>query len=603
LSGPGSTRRLARGAALLCAGLAACGRTDAEPARSLVLLTLDTTRADALSCYGGEPGRTPVLDRIAAEGVLYERAHTVMPTTQPAHASLMTGLYPVRHGVRDTGIAPLTQAASTLAERARAAGLQTAAFVAHTVLDPSFGLDQGFEHYRAPSPPPPGRQYSERGAREIVDEALAWLAARERARPFLLWAHFYDPHFPYRPPGPDGRDSTGEPQPEGEDDPLARRDYEAEVAAMDREIGRLLDALRGEGALEHTTLLVVGDHGEAFGEHGETMHGLLVTQATLRVPLILRPPDGLAQARRARRSTETVSLVDVYPTALEALGLAPEPGLDGISLWNAEVQAGRGVYFESYSGWAIYGWSPIWGWLDERGKLVQDDRPRLYDLARDPGEERDRAAEEPGEVRRRQLEIRRLADAPRLATGGGEIGEDVLDALRGLGYLQATGAASEWPDLLASDGRTVPEQRAELLRLMQRATRVFAQGSPERAAHLLDKVLDQDPGNYWALEHLALCQRQLGHPERAARTLERLLAIGPQRSSWWHGLGLNRKDLGQRTQAIEAFERAVELSTGRTRASELRELIPLLQAEGRTEEAGRRETELRELESGSGAGA
>src|SRR6185503_9303787 len=261
-------RAIALGVLVLAAG---CGQ---EERRSALLVTLDTTRADALSCYGNREPTTPVLDSLAKDGVAFDAAHTVMALTLPAHTSMLTGLAPLRHGLRDNGVAALPEAAQTIAARAHAAGIDTAAFVSSVVLDDDFGLDQGFDVYSVPVRRGATERAhgAERPARATIDAALAWLAGRDSARPFFLWVHLYDPHHPYTPSAPFAERFSSP--------------YLGEVAAMDHELGRLFDDLRARGLLERTFVLALADHGEAFGEHGELTHGTYCYETTLHVPLI-----------------------------------------------------------------------------------------------------------------------------------------------------------------------------------------------------------------------------------------------------------------------------------------------------------------------------
>jgi len=275
----------------LAAGLLAMACGDAQPApRSALLITLDTTRADVLGPYGGPPGLAPTIERMAREGVVFERAYSVAPLTQPSHASMMTGLWPPVHGVRENGLNALPPAAETVAERARARGLQTAAFVAAVVLDAAFGLDQGFDTYVGPARKGESTtsHVAELPGDVVVDRALAWLSARERRKPFFLWVHLFDPHGPYTPPPAYQRQGRNE----------ATSLYAGEVSFADAQVGRLLDALRADGTLEETFVLLVADHGEAFGEHGEPTHGAYVWDTTLHVPLILRYPHGARAGER-----------------------------------------------------------------------------------------------------------------------------------------------------------------------------------------------------------------------------------------------------------------------------------------------------------------
>jgi arylsulfatase A-like enzyme len=427
---------------ILLAACAAAGcAPEGEPPRSVVVVTLDTTRADALSCYGNAAATTPALDALAREGLCFEAAHTVAPLTLPAHASLWTGLVPLRHGVRVNGEHALAEGAVTLAEHARADGIETAAFVSCDVLAPAFGLAQGFERYSVPDEPRAARSGGgqERTADATIDAALAWLGARDPARPYLLWVHLFDAHAPHDPP------------PE-----LAARfptPYLAEVAAMDRALARLFAALDAPGAGPRPFVLVVGDHGEAFGEHGEHGHGLLCHEATLRVPLLARWPD---RRRAGERSSELVGVVDIAPTLAEALGLEPLAGIDGESFHARALPAGRGLYFESYQASFTRGWSPITGWLDAAGKYQHSSAPEFHDWRADPREERDLAAE-------RDLAPDRAARAslsalPRLLAT--EPGADARAGAAALGDGRAGEGSQPFPEPLDPGAR--PSVRAGL---------------------------------------------------------------------------------------------------------------------------------------------
>ena len=305
----------ARGAALLALVCAACGgegdsagtsRARGEHARSVVLVTLDTTRADALSSYGGTEGLTPHLDALAEESLVFDRAYTVVPLTLPSHASMLTGLIPPRHGLRVNGASRLPEEAVTFAEVARAGGMETAAFVSAVVLDAAFGLAQGFEEYDAPSHSlvQADSHYADRTGTEVVDRASAWLSARDPGTRFFLWVHLWDPHGPWDPP-PELRaraphDETG---------------YLGDVALADQAFGRLMETLRTTGHADEAMVVVVADHGEAFWEHGEYSHGALLFEPTMRVPLIVRFHDG---HRAGERSDAIASVVDLFPTMTAA---------------------------------------------------------------------------------------------------------------------------------------------------------------------------------------------------------------------------------------------------------------------------------------------
>jgi arylsulfatase A-like enzyme len=333
----------------------------------VLLVTLDTARADRLSPYGFMDARMPHLERLAREGALFEQAFTVAPLTLPAHASLFTGLLPPSHAVRDNADQPLAAAHTTLAERLQSRGFRTGAFVGSVVLQSDRGLAQGFDTYRDVRAQA-GASTRQRPGNMVVDEAIEWLE-EAAGSPFLLWAHLYDAHAPYEPPAP-YRAAHADP-------------YVGELLFADAQLGRLLEALDRLHLAERTIVVVAADHGEGLGEHGEETHGLLVYDSVLRVPLIVRAP-GVP----SRRIADVVSLVDVAPTVLDFLGIAADRS-DGHSLLGS--LNGRRIDAEAYAE-SLYparmGLPPVHTLRDGRFKLIDGPRPELYDLQTDPFEER-----------------------------------------------------------------------------------------------------------------------------------------------------------------------------------------------------------------------
>jgi len=340
----------------------------------VVIITLDTTRADRLSVYGFAHAAMPHLDRLAREGVVFDQAISVAPLTLPAHCSLFTGLFPPAHGVRDNGDRPLSSEHTTLAETLRAQGFRTGAFVGSIVLDADRGLAQGFDYYRgvvdtdAPgrAPGPPRR----RRADDVVTDAIRWIDGIDGS-PFFLWAHLYDPHRPYDPPEPFRSRYT---------DP-----YIAEITFVDSQVGRVLEALDRRNLLERTIVVVTADHGESLGEHGERDHGIFVYESVLRVPLIIRSPNV-----SPRRVADVVRLVDVVPTVLDLLGV-PGRLVDGTSLAGMLRGERRHVELDAYSESRYplrFGWSHLRALRAGRYKLIEAPRPEFYDLEQDPLEER-----------------------------------------------------------------------------------------------------------------------------------------------------------------------------------------------------------------------
>ena len=375
-----SMRMSATRAALIVAGLAASAalwwsaapRT--QPPIGVVIVTLDTTRADRLSVYGFNDVSLPHLERLAREGVVFAQATTVAPLTLPAHTSLFTGLLPPNHGVRDNADNALADAKTTLAEILRARGFRTAAFVSSIVLGPERGLKQGFDQYqgvRAVERPTSEQETWQRRANEVMDDAIGWLGTVGES-PFFLWTHLYDAHRPYDPPEP-FRSTYG------------HNLYVGEIAFADSQIGRLLQALEQRHLLDRTVVIVAGDHGESLGGHGERDHGIFVYEDVLRVPLIVRAP-----AVRPARVDEIVRLTDVMPTVLEMFHV-PVPATDGVSLVDLMNGRKRNLGLQAYSE-SLYpqrlGWSPLRALRDGKFKLIDAPRPELYDVEDDPVEER-----------------------------------------------------------------------------------------------------------------------------------------------------------------------------------------------------------------------
>ena len=354
---------------------------------NLLVVTLDTTRADAIGAYGNQEAQTPTLDRLAREGVLFETASSVAPLTLPAHASLFTGRLPARHGARENA-GRLDDAQTTLAERLRGRGFETAAFVSAVVLSGRSGIAQGFDTY-VDGPGEVGRQSVRRLRRlpgdVIADEAVGWLARRgpHPSRPFFAWVHFYDAHAPYQPPEPFWSQFPDDA-------------YAGSVAFTDAQVGRLLAELERQRLLDRTIVVVIGDHGEGLGEHGEQTHGLFLYESVLRVPFIVRAPCVGAGTRVG----DVVRSTDVMPTVLDLLAVTPAPpGIDGTSLVPMLRGAPPGVDLEAYADNVYprsrFGWSELRSLRSGRFKLIVTARPELYDLELDPKEQRDLLHERP----------------------------------------------------------------------------------------------------------------------------------------------------------------------------------------------------------------
>ena len=389
---------------------------------AIVIITLDTTRVDRLSVYGFMGSSTPRLERLAADAVVFDRASTVAPLTLPAHASLFTGRLPPVHGVRDNASPPLDAAATTLAEVLRARGFRTGAFVASVVVGRDRGLAQGFEVYDSVERRGwPGAMPPQRRADDVVSAAIDWVDGVGRTQ-FFLWVHLYDPHRPYDPPEP-FRSSFADP-------------YVGEIAFADSQVGRLLDALDRRGRLARTVVVVAADHGESLGDHGEEDHGIFLYQSVLRVPLLIRAP-----SIAARRSDAVVRLIDVMPTVLDLAGAAAPPG-DGASLVRVMRGEALRVELDAYAE-SLYpqrfGWSPLRSLYDGRYKYIEAPRPELYDLDRDPFEERNLHGERASLARALARRLHAVAgpDADGQAITDPPADPELPSRLNALGYVAA----------------------------------------------------------------------------------------------------------------------------------------------------------------------
>ena len=392
------------------------------PPTGLVVITLDTTRADRLPAYGFMDASMPHLDRLAREGVVFDQATSVAPLTLPAHCSLFTGLLPPAHGVRDNAAPALATAHTTLAEILQARRFRTGAFVGSVVLDADRGLAQGFEQYRGVTPdePPHRRERGQRRADDVITDAIRWLDGIGEV-PFFLWAHLYDAHRPYDPPEP-FRSMYYDP-------------YVGEIAFADSQIGRLLDALDQRRLLDRTIVVVAGDHGESLGDHGERDHGIFVYESVLHVPLIVRAPNV-----SPRRVDDLVRLVDVMPTVLDLFEL-PQPRTDGASL--VDLMRGRTSHLdlEAYSETLYpqrFGRSPLRALRAGRFKLIDAPRPELYDLERDPFEQRSIYQERrdlASMLERRLVAIERGASVESALRDAPAPSADVRQRLASLGYI------------------------------------------------------------------------------------------------------------------------------------------------------------------------
>ncbi|MBV8201974.1 MAG: sulfatase-like hydrolase/transferase, partial [Acidobacteria bacterium] len=551
---PGSARaarpRPAALAALLAAALllAGCGRRQ-QP--NLLLITLDTTRADHLGCYGFALARTPVIDRLAASGVRCADAVTAAPITLPSHATILTGLYPPAHGVRDNGTFALGDDAVTLAERLHRAGYRTQAIVSALVLNRRYNLGQGFEGYDDDlwsETRPALFLIRSRPGPKTAARAVRWLQdwARERPRrPFFLWMHLFDAHQPYTAPAAERV--------------LSPSVYDAEIAVLDRAVGQVLDELRRQDRLDDTLVVLTADHGESLGEHGERTHALFIYDATVRVPLILRYPRRLP---RGEVYAGPVRTVDVVPTVLAALGLpggGETQGKDLLRALRGEVPPPElPQYCESLLSQVGFGMSPLYGVRRAGWKWIRAPRPEVYDLRRDPGE---LANLYPREARRgaaldRDLaailaDSRRRALQPQKAPMDGETAR----SLRALGYLAPAAERAAMSGLDPKDGLA-------LYGRLEKARHLEQRGRWAEAERVLREVVAEAPGNVSALGILALALLRQGDLSAAREQYLRILAIDPKQARVYLMLGAIGMLEGDLDGAERDYRQALAVSPG-----------------------------------------
>jgi choline-sulfatase len=494
---------------------------------SVLLITVDTLRADRLGAYGDRAARTPHIDSLARTGVLFESAFSSSPITLPSHTTILTGLIPPRHGVRGNGSFRLGSGPRTLAEALRGRGLHTAAFVGAFPLDHRFGLARGFEHYDDALERAPGLhfEFPERRADKVVEAARSWLSAT--SGPMFAWVHLYDPHAPYDPP----------PAFRGEDP------YRGEIAFVDAALEPLLaawDARPGP-----SLVVLTSDHGEAFGEHGEESHSLFVYDTTLRVPLILRGT-GVPAGVRVVGAT---GLVDVAATIADVAGLTE--ALPGTSLrprWTTPIvsPSSSSLYAETLAPALDFGWSDLRAWRDGRYKYVRAPRPELYDVQADPGEEHDLAAREPDRLR----SMASALGAALAASGEGQsthaVEPEAAERLRALGYVQGPGGRGSGAD---------PKDKIAVARAIARATGPFE--GPADVARVYRIIAAQDPENPLVSFRLADALLRADRLGEAIPLFVKVVAGGPRSVDPFVGLATAYARTGRLAQAKEVLESAL----------------------------------------------
>jgi arylsulfatase A-like enzyme/tetratricopeptide (TPR) repeat protein len=546
------------------------GQARPQPPRNLLLITVDTLRADALGAYGNTTAATPWLDRLASSGVRFDNAHAHTVVTLPSHANILTGRLPPDHGVRDNSGFRVSPGEESLATRLKTQGFRTAAFISAFPLDSRFGLARGFDVYDdrfLDHAPRPAMLEQERAGIETAAAAERWLRAQDSSERWFCWVHLYEPHFPYTPPEPFATR-------------FARDPYAGEVAATDAALGPLLDTILRAGASTRTMVVVTSDHGESLGEHEEATHGVFAYEATLKVPLVLYFPP-LWQSRTVGAA---VSHVDILPTILESLEIPAGPGLRGHSLSalaRGEQRDDDVTYFEALSGSLNRGWAPLQGVISNGLKYIDLPIPELYDLRGDVHEARNLAPEKPAHV----SELRKLLGS----FAGNPIRpvketSDVRERLRSLGYTASNGAGTRKTYTEKDD----PKRLIVFDRTLQDVAGLFLAGRVSEALERSRALVKQRPDMRIAWLQLAQLEREIGDLPAGVAALRRALELGPDDDETVSLLGAYLTAADRPREAIDVLQ-----PYATTRDPDLQVLIALALAQAR---AGRTADALGTLE-------
>jgi len=533
------------------------------PPPSVLLITIDTVRADHVGCYGAHRVETPVLDALAAEGVRFENAYAQVPLTLPSHAVILTGTYPMFNGVRDFTTSGLPLGIPTLAEILRRHGYQTAAFVSSFALHTMWGLNRGFQLYDDNLDVEPGHSRDAfldvRRGDHTVDRLLAWLGSSVHA-PFFIWLHLYDAHSPYRSPEPYASRYTGRP-------------YDGAIAFDDAQVGRVLSRLRAVKMYDQTAVVVLSDHGESLGEHGEDEHGFFIYNATLRVPLIVKLP-GTGRPTQApatpvpdpgsRVISAPVGTVDVAPTIAQWCEIPPGEtrGFQGRSLFRLLVEKAASddtpVYGESYYPRDSFGWHELRCLVTSRFKYIEAPRPELYDLTADPQERTSLVAGSASVAatlreRLRDMESRYATPA---ATSPAKLDTETIERLRSLGYVSFQSPAAAEADSARAD----PKDKIGTLRRILHAADLRRGGRYPEADELLQQLQADEPKLYVVPFERGENFLAWSKPRPALEAFGKALTLNPGFDQAALGLGRAHFLLGEDQPAARAFQLALHLN-------------------------------------------
>ena len=525
-------------------------QTQVPLTRNALLITVDTLRADRLECYGYRKIKTPVMNRLAEEGVLFQQAISQVPLTLPSHCSILTGLSPRATGVRDQAGFSLANERTTLAELFKASGYETAAFVGASVLNSAGGLAQGFDVYsdltHVDGKTTEGE--TERRGDAVITEALHWMVASGR-KPFFVWIHLFDPHTPYLPPEPFKSQYSAAP-------------YDGEVAYVDSLLGKLFSTLTERKLEQRTTVLLTSDHGEGLGEHGEQAHGYFLYDATLRVPLILKDP---SFPLRNRIVMDQVRSIDIAPTLIELFGLSKPDQIEGQSLVSlargGTESSPRAAFSETYFPYYHFEWSPLHSIRTLNFKYIQAPKPELFDLSHDPTES-ENVLKAKAEVASSLAEQLKRESANSLASPTetpGAVSATTGAQLRSLGYVGAARSAGKGKpaDFLKLPD---PKDKIALYNLLEEALHDAEKGRTGESNRKLLLILRQDPRIVDAHLNLGVNQAQRGENAKAIQSFKQVLNLDNRNVVATYNLALCYAKLKRWKEAEEGFKATLLLA-------------------------------------------
>ena len=547
---------------MFCAPLtfAAPPSSQHQPRPNVLLITVDTVRADHVGCYGYKNIQTPTIDALARDGILYEHAIAQVPLTWPSHTAIMTGTYPFQNGVQDFTGQPLDPKFQTLAQALKRNGYATGAVVSSFVLDRTWGLARGFDFYDDAFS---AKQFEtrdlglvERRAAESVDHAVKWLKRANSAKPFFLWLHLYDPHSPYDPPAPFAVQYKSHP-------------YDGEIAYADAQLGRLISWLKASGRYQKTLIIFVSDHGESLGEHGEREHGFFLYDATTRVPLIVKLPGSLGRGIRMAAPAETV---DIGPSVLGELGIRDNIGKqfqgESLPLSSNSGDSDRAAYSETFYPFSSFGWSPLHSLQSQRYEYIEAPTPELYDLQADPGEKRNIAGSQTAvaAVMKQALSARmakKNVEASSAGSSAQQLTPDAIEKLRALGYMAFKSPVSA---AALNSGLSDPKDKIWEFNSILEAADDFQAAKFADGVSLLRQVQEKDPEMYLVPFMLGEAQTRQEQWAEAKVSLERSLKLNPTFDQAMTALARADHGLAQDDEARKWLNEAIKANPQNYRA-------------------------------------